>query len=66
MLEYNGLTIGFHGCDEDTAKRVILNKDNILASQNAYDWLGSGIYFWENDLPELWNLLKINIKSHVS
>ncbi|MDE6637172.1 MAG: hypothetical protein K2K32_02920 [Muribaculaceae bacterium] len=49
MPEYNGLTIGFHGCDEEVARNVVLNRDNLIASQNAYDWLGSGIYFWEND-----------------
>lgn len=49
MPDYNGLTIGFHGCDENLARKVILNREDLVASQNAYDWLGSGIYFWEND-----------------
>lgn len=49
MLEYNGLTIGFHGCDEEVARKVILNRENLIASSNEYDWLGNGIYFWEND-----------------
>lgn len=49
MSEYNGLTIGFHGCDVDVARKVILNQDGLTPSDNPYDWLGSGIYFWEND-----------------
>lgn len=49
MLDYNGLTIGFHGCDRDIAKDVILNRADLHPSQNKYDWLGSGVYFWEND-----------------
>lgn len=49
MLEYNGLTVGFHGCDEEVARKVILNRENLVASSNEYDWLGNGIYFWEND-----------------
>lgn len=38
--------LGFHGCDRDVA-------DNLLAgaefnrSDNEYDWLGPGAYFWE-------------------
>lgn len=49
MPEYNGLTIGFHGCDEEVARRVVLNRATLVTSNNAYDWLGGGIYFWEND-----------------
>ncbi|MDE6753211.1 MAG: hypothetical protein K2J82_01210 [Muribaculaceae bacterium] len=49
MSDYNGLTIGFHGCEEHIARDVILNRAELVASNNSYDWLGSGIYFWEND-----------------
>lgn len=49
MLDYNGLTIGFHGCEEQVAKNAVLNRENLVPSNNEYDWLGSGIYFWEND-----------------
>ena len=58
MPEYNGLTIGFHGCDEDVARKVILNHENLVASHNEYDWLGSGIYFWENDSTRAWEFAK--------
>ena len=43
------LTIGFHGCDQSVVDKVIAGKENLLASTNDYDWLGSGIYFWENN-----------------
>lgn len=43
------LTIGFHGCDQSVVDKVIAGKDNLLASTNDYDWLGNGIYFWENN-----------------
>lgn len=36
------------------AKRVILNRETLVASHNEYDWLGSGIYFWENDPVRAW------------
>lgn len=42
--------LGFHGTDEDTVKSVLNNADGHLKqSQNLWDWLGDGIYFWEND-----------------
>lgn len=49
MIDYNGLTIGFHGCEMDTAREVLLKRKGLKPSNNQYDWLGSGIYFWEND-----------------
>lgn len=38
----------FHGCDESVADAVISGKMELQPSKNDYDWLGSGIYFWEN------------------
>ena len=43
------LAIGFHGCDQSVAEKVIAGEENLLASKNDYDWLGNGIYFWENN-----------------
>jgi hypothetical protein len=43
--------LGYHGCDVATAERIFAGKDSIRTSQNDYDWLGSGAYFWEGD-PE--------------
>jgi hypothetical protein len=41
--------LGFHGCDQSVADDVINGKTTLVASQNDYDWLGHGIYFWENN-----------------
>lgn len=41
--------LGFHGCDRDTAERVISGSSALLKSESDYDWLGPGIYFWESD-----------------
>jgi hypothetical protein len=38
--------LGYHGCDRETGERLLLN-EAFQPSENAYDWLGSGIYFWE-------------------
>jgi len=44
-----GLLLGFHGCDRQLAEKVILGKDMLRPSTNKYDWLGYGIYFWQNN-----------------
>ncbi len=44
------LVIGFHGCSQETYKEVIYYCQELRASNNVYDWLGNGIYFWENNL----------------
>ena len=38
----------FHGCDESVAEAVFAGETELRPSNNSYDWLGSGIYFWEN------------------
>jgi hypothetical protein len=38
--------LGYHGCDRETGERLLLN-EAFRPSENDYDWLGSGIYFWE-------------------
>lgn len=48
------LVIAFHGCDEITCKKVLNDNEHIVASSNDYDWLGNGIYFWEQNLERAW------------
>ena len=38
--------LGYHGCDESIAEEL-LSGTPFEPSQNPYDWLGGGIYFWE-------------------
>jgi hypothetical protein len=38
--------LGYHGCDAAIAERLLRNQA-FQASQNDYDWLGEGVYFWE-------------------
>ncbi len=45
----NNLIIGFHGCDEKVQKELLNEPNKIQASNKPYDWLGHGIYFWENN-----------------
>lgn len=43
------LVIGFHGCHKDVFDKVIHKGEHLKASSNSYDWLGNGIYFWEQN-----------------
>lgn len=45
----SNLIIGFHGCDQSTVEKVLCGKEPLKASMNNYDWLGNGMYFWENN-----------------
>jgi hypothetical protein len=38
--------LGYHGCDRETGEKLLQN-ERFRPSENSYDWLGSGIYFWE-------------------
>ena len=44
----SGLILGFHGCDQSVVADVITGKTSLLNSVNEYDWLGHGVYFWDN------------------
>jgi len=44
------MVLGFHGCDRLDAEKVLSQSSRHLQiSRNSHDWLGDGIYFWEND-----------------
>ncbi len=50
MPEYQtGYLIGFHSCDREVGLRLINGRDEIRPSNNNWDWLGPGSYFWEQD-----------------
>lgn len=59
-----GLVIGFHGCDSSTRNAVVLNETNLFPSTNDYDWLGHGIYFWENNLTRAFQFAE-NLQNQV-
>ena len=45
-MKYDRTIVAYHGCDAEIAERL-LRGDPFKKSQNDYDWLGEGIYFWE-------------------
>ncbi len=48
------LVLGFHGCDESVAQELLSATPTFKQSKNDYDWLGNGMYFWENDPMRAW------------
>lgn len=40
--------LGYHGCDASVGERLLRNSP-FKNSENSYDWLGHGIYFWESN-----------------
>lgn len=65
-----GLIIGFHGCDMSVRDQVVTMETLLRPSENAYDWLGNGIYFWENNLNRAYAfskelMLRANAKSKI-
>lgn len=43
------LVIGFHSCDREVGLRILNGEDDLRPSVNSWDWLGPGIYFWEQN-----------------
>lgn len=46
-----GPVVAYHGCDEALGEAILAGKSKLKPSENEYDWLGPGIYFWV-DSPE--------------
>lgn len=47
--DVNTRVIGYHGCDLKTATAVVARQNTLKAGRERYDWLGTGVYFWEDD-----------------
>ena len=44
------IVYGFHAIDKSAGLKILNQEDQFKQSSNKYDWLGPGIYFWENNL----------------
>jgi len=42
----SAFVLGYHGCDRRVGERLVAG-ETFKNSNNAYDWLGPGVYFWE-------------------
>jgi len=57
----SNLILGFHGCEKSEQLKLISNPSYIKSSNESFDWLGHGMYFWENNPRRglLWAELKM-------
>lgn len=47
---YPSFVLGFHGTEKSIVDKVVAGKTNhLIKSDSNFEWLGHGIYFWEND-----------------
>lgn len=42
----SSFVLGYHGCSATIAEQLFSGREDFQASDNDYDWLGPGIYFW--------------------
>jgi hypothetical protein len=47
---YPSLVLGYHGCDKTLGLDAINGRTELRSGDSPYDWLGQGVYFWENDV----------------
>src|SRR5215510_4046312 len=45
-MRHDRVVLAYHGCDAAVAERL-LDGEPFRPSENDYDWLGAGVYFWE-------------------
>ncbi|HEY2343537.1 MAG TPA: hypothetical protein VGH90_10925, partial [Chthoniobacteraceae bacterium] len=48
MSRSSAFVLGYHGCDRAIGEKILAGGGHLKTSENDYDWLGTGIYFWEN------------------
>jgi len=41
--------LAYHGCDRDLGEKLLSGTKSFQPSDNDYDWLGPGVYFWESN-----------------
>jgi hypothetical protein len=64
MERFARIIVGYHGCRAQFAEELLLGRVAIREwqrSQNVYDWLGEGVYFWEHS-P--WRALRWSREKH--
>lgn len=41
--------IGYHSCNKEIGLKVLSGDEDLISSENDWDWLGGGVYFWEQN-----------------
>ncbi|MEW6778025.1 MAG: hypothetical protein AB1405_17135 [Bdellovibrionota bacterium] len=61
MQGFPRIIVGYHGCARLLAEKLLSGRMPVRrwpTSENAYDWLGRGIYFWEHAPARAWEWAK--------
>jgi hypothetical protein len=51
---FSSFILGYHGCRKSVGEKLLAG-ESFTPSENDYDWLGSGIYFWESNPVRAFN-----------
>lgn len=51
---HTSFVLGYHGCSKETGENILAGLSALKRSENQYDWLGPGVYFWESDPVRAW------------
>jgi hypothetical protein len=46
---HESVVLAYHGCDLSVAEKLVSGSLDFRSSENPYDWLGDGVYFFEGD-----------------
>ena len=47
MERFARVILGYHGCSTQVAEQLFSGANTLKVSENDFDWLGPGIYFWQ-------------------
>jgi hypothetical protein len=61
-VKYARLVVGYHGCDRSVAEKILRGEERFVASENKYDWLGKGVYFWEHGADRAFRFAEDQVK----
>jgi hypothetical protein len=48
-VSHSNLVLAYHGCDITLRDELLAGLAHLRTSKNTYDWLGTGVYFYEAD-----------------
>ena len=57
--------LAYHGCSRDVGESLLSGAKSFELSNNDYDWLGPGVYFWESNPDRALEFSREKIKRSV-
>lgn len=63
MTKSSPVVLAYHGCDAWLGEKALIAGIDLEPSNKSYDWLGPGVYFWQNDPIRAWEWADAKVKS---